>query len=78
LQLLIFVYSSSLLPVIVLWWHQHLAMFRVMLLLTAGLNLLAILWEFFKNDRLRFVHAHALMRVVILMALVTLFFLYRR
>lgn len=78
LQLLILVYSSSLLPVIVLWWYQHLPMFRAMLLLTAGFNLLAILWEFFKNDRLRFVHAHALMRVVIVLALVTLFFLYRR
>jgi 4-hydroxybenzoate polyprenyltransferase len=78
LHLLMIVYSSSLIPVLILCWHHQLPIFRILLIATAVLNLLAILWEFFKNDRLRFVHAHALMRFVIVLALVTLFFLYQR
>jgi 4-hydroxybenzoate polyprenyltransferase len=77
LQLLMFVYSASLIPVLILCWHHQLLIFHILLIATACLNLLAILWEFFENDRLRFVHAHALMRFVILLALATLFFLYQ-
>lgn len=76
LRLLLFVYISSLIPVAALWAHQPSHLFRWMLLVTACGNFLAVIWEFFKWDALRFIHAHVLMRLVIVSALANLFFLY--
>jgi len=76
LRLLLLVFFSSLLPVIMLWLGKQHSLFGIMLLITSALNFLAVIWEFFRFDRLRIVHSHALMRLVILLALANLFFLY--
>ena len=77
LRLLLFVFFSSQFPVVMLWLPKQHSLFGVMLLITSALNFLAVIWEFFRFDRMRIVHAHALMRLVILLALANLFFLYQ-
>lgn len=77
LCLLLMVFFSSLLPVFMLWLPRQHSLFGALLLITLALNFLAIIWEFFRFDRLRIVHAHVLMRLVTLLALANLFFLYQ-